>query len=74
MAISRPPIIERFFRKWMSWFLRAAGSDSFQNWWPAAVVGTREPARMNEEMRGTCPVATAVAVSVTTAPLSKLPV
>ena len=43
---------ETFLRKWIVWFCRDAGSDSFQNGCPTAVVGTRVPASTAAERRG----------------------
>jgi hypothetical protein len=47
---SMPPRIETFFRMWLSWFAKSAGS-ARQNQWKIRVVGTRNSARTSAPHR-----------------------
>lgn len=52
IAKSRPPSMARFLWNWIRCMLRAAGSSTAQNPWPARVVGTREAARIAADILG----------------------
>ena len=70
-AISRPPNIDRFFRKWMRCCARSASSSASQKRCPAAVVGTSVPASASADSRGNRPSASSRPATIWTAPLSR---
>ena len=70
-AISRPPNIEAFFRKWMRCCAAVASSSSSQNRWPARVVGTRVAAIASADSRGHRPRASSEPATIWTAPLRR---